>query len=208
MEKIIPFENKAEAQKVLDNGGRFYNILTDADDGKIASAEMAAAAGVFSDKQKIWLYFELVTLKLTDSEKMLLVDQFSESLKKGYQDDRPDWLNVEQLVNYEASYKPIVLTGIPKKVNKKTELKSFIMMPVSTGSITSFNNVPIYESYQVYEIETETKDEQILIAHSDDMKVLPSKEIIYGGVLKQLAKEEQGEKRDEHFLEIIYYVEK
>lgn len=40
MKKVSPYQNLNTALKSLDNGGRFYNILTKAEDGIINQAEI------------------------------------------------------------------------------------------------------------------------------------------------------------------------
>ena len=56
MKKVNPYKSQAAALKSLDNGGRFFNVLTKADDGQITSAELSKVAGAFSNKQLMNLY--------------------------------------------------------------------------------------------------------------------------------------------------------
>lgn len=53
MRKIAPYKTAKNALASLDNGGRFYNVLTQANDGDVTSAELAKVTGVFSDMQKM-----------------------------------------------------------------------------------------------------------------------------------------------------------
>jgi hypothetical protein len=50
MREITPYTTKRGLQKTLDNGGRFYNFFTDADDNVVSRAELAKAAGVGCDR--------------------------------------------------------------------------------------------------------------------------------------------------------------
>jgi hypothetical protein len=52
MDKIIPFKYLDDILSIFDNGGRFYNLLTKANDGNISQEELSKVAGLFSDKQK------------------------------------------------------------------------------------------------------------------------------------------------------------
>ena len=61
MKKIEPYKNINEATLSLDNGGRFYNVLTKSDDGIISSSELGKVAGLFIDKQKMVLFLDLAT---------------------------------------------------------------------------------------------------------------------------------------------------
>ena len=69
MKRITPYSNLQEAMHALDNGGRFYNILTKADDGVIDKAELGKVGGLFNDKQQMILFFVMSTLTLKEEEK-------------------------------------------------------------------------------------------------------------------------------------------
>ena len=59
MKKLNPCQNLTTALKTLDNGGRFYNILTKAEDGIISQAELGKVGGLFSSKQQSILLLEM-----------------------------------------------------------------------------------------------------------------------------------------------------
>ena len=59
MKKITPYKTTRNAITAMDNGGRFYNLLTKANDGNVSTSELAKVAGVFSDKQKMVLYLDM-----------------------------------------------------------------------------------------------------------------------------------------------------
>ena len=46
MKKIEPYKSIDEATLSLDNGGRFYNVLTKSDDGIISTSELGKVAGI------------------------------------------------------------------------------------------------------------------------------------------------------------------
>ena len=48
----MPYRTVRNALTSIDNGGRFYNLLTKANDGNISTSELGKVAGSFSDKQK------------------------------------------------------------------------------------------------------------------------------------------------------------
>jgi hypothetical protein len=43
MKKVTPYKRYSNALKALDNGGRFYNIFTNARDDKVSRAELKAS---------------------------------------------------------------------------------------------------------------------------------------------------------------------
>ena len=46
MQDVIPYTNYAGAPEALDNGGRFYNIFTKAEDDEVSLAELAKGAAI------------------------------------------------------------------------------------------------------------------------------------------------------------------
>ena len=85
MKDVIPYTNYTSALEALDNGGRFYNLLTKADDEEISLVELAKVAGVFSDKQKMFLFYEMAVQDLTASDQQSLFTNLSENLYSDFQ---------------------------------------------------------------------------------------------------------------------------
>ena len=208
MEKIIPFRNVKEATNALDNGGRFYNMFTSANDGKITSAELAKAAGVFSNKQ-MWLYFEMSTTMLSSQAKNSIIQQLSEGLQADYLDQNILYLLPSQVKSEANASQSVIVTGIPKLIDAKSDLTAFIMIPIMTGNVTTFSMIPIFDEYEVYEMHDEVSKEDILIAHHRGSAKLPAKKISCGGVVKAFNKTEDSKenKQDDIFLEVLYYTE-
>ena len=205
MEKIIPFLNKQEALKSLDNGGRFYNFLSSAQDGKITTAEMAKAAGVFSNEQKMWLFFEMATKNLNREDKALIIEQFSDKLKESYNEENPKWLKENSIDGNTA--KSVIVFGVPAKVEEKSDLQSFIMVPIITAGTMTFTLIPIFDNYEVYEIDLGSQGDKFLLAHNKTSQPLPAQEIYCGGVLKEMKKGKGEEAVTEQFLEIMYFMD-
>lgn len=59
MRELKPYRTLQGLRKAIDNGGRFYNFLTDADDHVVTRAELAKAAGVFTAGVNAFLFLEL-----------------------------------------------------------------------------------------------------------------------------------------------------
>jgi len=207
MKKIEPFKNYTDALSTLDNGGRFYNILTKADDGIISKAELGKVGGIFNDKQQMILFFELSISKLDDEKRNAVISKLDESLKEIYLKYKPI-----QLVPSEAYTKGIlaantIITGIPTLIESKSEFKGFIMFPMVVGKITTFTMIPIIDMYDVYEIRDEASDENFLIAHAKGAMKLPNKKIKVAGVLKELKSDKKEAVASKRFLEAIYHLE-
>jgi len=204
MKKITPYKSARGALASLDNGGRFYNLLTHANDGYINSGELAKVAGVFTDKQKMVLYLEMSLSELDDSAVKNIHSSLSDSLKNAYDKYLP-----QRLVPSEAQQKgkissAAIITGVPKFVKSNSDFKGFIMTPISTGKTMSMIMVPIIDYYDVYELRDQKTSKEFIIAHARGSAKLPEKMIRCGGILKELQSDEKGT-GTKKFLESMYY---
>jgi hypothetical protein len=163
--KNEPYRNINGAIPKLDNGGRFYNILTKADDGIISKSELGKVGGIFNDKQQMILSLELSISKL------------DENLQKIYLEHKPI-----ELLPSEADSKGIIasntiITGIPKLTKPKTEFIGFIVIPIIIGNVTTFSLIPLIDIYDVYELRDEKSSKNILVAPSKGTNKLPEKKL-------------------------------
>jgi hypothetical protein len=207
MKKIEPYRNINDAISNLDNGGRFYNILTKADDGTISKSELGKVGGIFNDKQQMILFLELSISKLDNGKKNAILSKLDENLQKIYLEYKPI-----ELVPPEAGSKGIIaantiITGIPKLTTSKTDFIGFILVPIMIGNVTTFSLIPLIEIYDVYELRDENSSQSFLIAHSKGTNKFPEKKIIVAGVLKELKANKNEKKASKMFLEAVYHME-
>lgn len=206
MKQIKPYVNVSEAISSLDNGGRFYNVLTHAEDGIISQSEVGKVGGLFNEKQKVILFLELSISKLDASAKADLVSKLDDGLQKSYQKYKP-----QELLPSEANSKGVlsanaIITGFPKLVDSKSDFTGVILIPIMTGKAMTFIPVPIIEKYDIYEIRDEASSETFLIAHAKDADKLPEQKIKVAGVLKELKMKKGDEGSAKKFLEINYFL--
>ena len=207
MKKIEPYKNINDAISNLDNGGRFYNILTKADDGIISKSELGKVGGIFNDKQQMILFFELSISNLDDKKRNTLISKLEESLQEVYLKYKPI-----ELLPSEAHTKGVIasnaiITGIPRLTQSKSDFIGFIMIPVIAGNVTTFSMIPLIDLYDVYELIDEESDKNFLIAHSKGTNKLPEKKIKVAGVLKELKSAKNEKKASKKFLEAVYHME-
>ena len=203
----MPYKNVTDAMSNLDNGGRFYNILTKADDGIISKSELGKVGGVFSDKQKMMLFFELSISKLDQENRNSIISKLEENLQKLYFKYK-----AIELLPSEANTKGIIasnaiITGIPQLIQSKNDFNGFIMTPVISGNVTTFVMMPLIDMYDVYELRDEKSDKNFLIAHAKKTEKLPEKKIKVAGVLKELKSDKNDTQAAKIFLEAIYHME-
>ena len=166
MQQVVPFSDLQDAQTSLDNGGRFYNILTNADDGVITGAELGKVAGCFTDKQKMALFLDLAMAELPDSDKDQVVQMLSPGLRADMESHKPAWWLPSEALAQGVAGASAIVTGVPKLVESKSAFSGFIMVPIMTGTVTTFMMIPLIDAYDVYEVRDEASDEAFLVAHA------------------------------------------
>jgi hypothetical protein len=207
METIKPYQKINDALLSLDNGGRFYNLLTKAEDGIISQAELGKVGGVFGDKQKMILFLELSISRLTLSEKEAIIFKLDEKLKDAYLKYQPKNLLPSEVNEQGILSSNVILTGVPKLVESKSDFFGFIMIPIMVGNATIFSMIPLMDDYDVYELRDEQSSETFTIAHSKGSGRLPNKKIVVAGVLKELKSSEEEKNASKKFLEAIYHLD-
>ncbi|WP_430412585.1 hypothetical protein [Kordia sp.] len=206
MKKIEPFRNFNDALSTLDNGGRFYNILTKADDGIISKAELGKVGGIFNSRQRMILFFELSISKLDDEKRNAVISKLDESLQASYLKYKPIELLPSEAYTKGIIASNTIITGIPTLIESKSEFTGFIMIPIVTGNVTTFTMIPLINMYDVYELRDEASNENFLIAHAKGATKLPKKKIKVAGILKELKSNKEEKVASKRFLEAIYHL--
>ncbi len=208
MQEVKPYSSIDEALKALDNGGRFYNIFTKADDGLISKSELSKIAGLFSGKQRMMLFLELSLSKMTTENKQQIIEKLDTGLQKAYQSFKPKTCSVKEVLNEGTISSNTIITGIPKLKSQKDEFKGFVITPVAgPNHITTFTLTPIIDQYDVYELKDESSDESLVIAHVRGTEKLPEKRLSLAGVLKELQVDKNEDSASDIFMEAVYYLE-
>jgi len=205
MNEIIPYKTVENALESLDNGGRFYNLITKADDGNISSSELSKVAGVFSDKQKSILYLEMSLSNLETESRHRILKSLSSDLKTAIHKYPSQYLLPSEAEEKGITSQNAIITGIPTYVDSKSDFSGFIMIPIMTGKVTTFTMIPIIEQYDVYEVRNEESSDTFLIAHSKSGEKLSEEKITFGGILKELKKKENEESASTLYLDAQYY---
>lgn len=205
MRKIIPYKTQRNALAALDNGGRFYNIFTQSDDGEIASSELAKVAGVFTDKQKMFLYLEMSLSELDKNEASTIRSSMSKELKSAHRSHRPALYTPAQAVIQGRASKSAIITGVPQYMKSKSDFTGLIMIPVSTGNSMTFIMVPLIDHYDVYEVHDLEKNKKFIIAHARGAAKLTPRPTRFGGIFKKLQKDKCSKSKNMLYLEALYY---
>jgi len=204
MKFITPYKSLDEATTSLDNGGRFYNFLSTAEDGVISPAEVGKVAGLYNDRQKMVLYLAMCISGLKTSAQRQVEISLSKDLKTSYEKYFPQYYKPSEAKNLGVLGTNAIITGVPIHIDSREDFNGFVMMPVLMGSVMIMMLIPIIDNYDVYHLKDETTSQTFLIAHARSKEKLPQKPLTAGGILKEikLKKDEKGP--SEKYLEILY----
>jgi len=206
MKKIEVYRTLRGAKSALDNGGRFYNIFTDADDGQIEPAELAKVAGVFTDRQKMCLYVDMALTGLKQSEADSVIQAMTPELQLQYRQNRPQHYTPAQANRSGITGTSAIVAGVPQHVDSRTVFQGFIMVPMSTGNVTTLMMIPISDRYDVYEVRDQETEDEFLVAHARGSYQLPETHTVLGGILKEVKGDDSNKPKHSLFLDTIYYV--
>ena len=206
MKKITPYKTKQNALVSLDNGGRFYNLITKANDGNITSAELSKVAGLVSGKQKMVLFLEMSLLELSTDSRKEVLKALSKDLKSAINKYPSQFLSPSEAERKGTLSQNAIVTGIPTFVESKSDFNGFIMIPIMTGKVTTFSMIPIIDQYDVYEVRDQESTDSCLIAHSKNKAKLPRSKFTFGGILKELKEKEEENSPTKVYLETHYYI--
>ena len=205
MRKITPYKTHRNALAALDNGGRFYNVLTKSSDGEIAKAELAKLAGAFSDHQRMFLFLEMALANLDEDNTRSIIRALSPELRAQYRKHKPAFLTPAEALQKGKPAKPLIVTGTPRYVKSNSDFVGFIMIPIMAGKVTTFTMIPIIDQYDVYEVRDQESDEIFLIAHARIKNKLPKTPTRFGGVLKKLQPDKSRPSAHKVYLEVLFY---
>lgn len=205
MKEIKPYQSTQEASSDLDNGGRFFDWNSKAEDGVITQAELAKTAGLFVGKQKTMLFFEMAISQLDAADQQQIIHSLDDNLKASYAKYQAQRLLPSEAHNNGNCGSNAIITGIPKKIDSKSDFSGFIMIPVIAGSVTTFMMIPIIDEYDVYELRDEASSETVLIAYAKGSLKLPEQKIQVAGLFKELRSEKNQNHATNMYLEALYY---
>jgi len=200
--QLSTYKTVQGAKRALDNGGRFFNLWTKAGDNVVEGAELARAAGVYSSDAIAFLHFEMALMDLPAEQKTEVLSLLAPELRTQLEAKRPRVLQ-PSLVEAEGTVgTPAIVTGYPRFVEDKSQLKGFIVMvaPIITM-------IPIVDEFDVYEV-FDTPDQvepRTLIATVRGSKRLDGLYSRFGGVLKELRFEDKTGRYHGLYLEACYY---
>lgn len=207
MKFISPYKSPEEASSSLDNGGRFYNFLTTAEDGIISPAEVGKVAGLYNDRQKMVLYLAMCLSDLKTSAKEQVEKSLSEDLRVSYEKYFPQYLKPSEAIKKGQLASNAIITGVPIYVNSKEDFNGFVIVPVMAGTVMTMILIPIIDKYDVYHLRDEITSKTFIIAHARSKEKLPQIRLSAGGILKEMKLKKDEKAPAEKYLEVLYVMD-
>lgn len=151
MRRVEPYRSFDGANRALDNGGRIWNVFTQAGDRVITKAELskAGAAGGWAGAL---LFFELATSALTEGEREELVLRLSPKLRRRWRQSRPELAAPGGLDALSERKRPYLVEGVVRRVEDKTVVTGFIPITTMIGNVPVTTMTPITDVYSVHEL--------------------------------------------------------
>lgn len=207
MREVTPYKTRRGLQNALDNGGRFYNIFTDAGDEVVSRAELVKAAGVISNEVKAFLFLEMAQQELVQLDRTFIESLLEADLRRRYRRQKPVTLKPSEVEAQGQAGKAVLVSGYPRFVEDRTEFSMFIMVPVQAGNTTSFIMVPLFDQYDVYEVfdDRRLRKPNSMIATVRGKKLSHDQPIRFGGILKKLEFKDKTKKSHQYYLETAYF---
>ena len=207
MRELKPYRTMQGLRKAIDNGGRFYNIFTTADDRVVTRAELAKAAGVFTAGMNAFLFLEMAQQELPSDDQRSIIDLLEPGLQKDYRRNRPRTLAPSAVEKDGAAGHTVIVTGYPRFVENRTEFASFIMIPIVAGKVTTFVMVPIFDQFDVYEVfdDRQMRKPNSMVATVRGQRLAHDGPIRFGGVLRKLEFKDKTKKSHKFYLETVFY---
>jgi hypothetical protein len=207
MREIKPYKTLAGLAKAIDNGGRFYNLFSHAQDNVVSRGELAKAAGVFSSGDNAFLFLEMAQQELSLKDQASVVQMLEPDLRKKYRRQRPKIMIPSSVDAKGKAGTAVIVTGYARFIEHKSEFSSFIMIPITTGKVTTFSMVPIFDQFDLYEVFDDKlmKEPSSVIAKSRGKRLEHDGPVRFGGILRKLQAKKGEESAHLFYLEALFY---
>ena len=203
MRELKPYRTLHGLRTAIDNGGRFYNLFSQADDQVVTRGELAKAAGVFTAGVNAFLFLEMAQQDLQTDERQAVLPLLNSDLRDDYRRKRPRTLFPSAVEKEGTAGSSLIVTGFPQFLEDRTQFRGFIMIPA--GKV--FVMVPIFDKFDVYEVfdDRHMHKPGTMIATVRGQRLSHNGPIRFGGVLRKLNFKDKTQKSHNFYLETVFY---
>jgi hypothetical protein len=190
------------AKAALDNGGRFYNLLTTADDNRISKAELNKAAGVFRSEQRAFLFLHMALAEMTDSQQAEVLSLLDPPLAKRYKSHGPRRLKPSEMASEAKAGQLVVVEGYPRYYTRQTQRA---VVPIMVGTVMVPVPVQVhYDGYQLFATPDAKGTAASLVVKRPRARLAESF-ARFGGAIRPYTFEDSSGKHSGVFLEPLYF---
>jgi hypothetical protein len=207
MQIIEPYMSLDEAREALDNGGRFYNLLSDADDERITSGELAKAAGVFRTSVNAFLYLDMALAALASEERNEIINLLDESLRARYEAESPLQIDAARLDAEGEINGAVIVEGYLKFYTDQKSFKGTTIVPMMVGKVVVPVTVPVNKQFNLYTLSSAAGGAAFdtLTATPHDTELLHDGRVRLGGIIRQAQFSGEENPAHQNYLETLYY---
>ena len=121
MKEVIPFTSREELSAAIDNGGRFYNLFSAADDQVVSKAELAKAAGVIAAGQVALLFLDLASNDLSETDRKEFISMLEPGLRDRFHDVVRNRISPSNVESEGEAGDCVIVEGFTKRLNDKSQ---------------------------------------------------------------------------------------
>ena len=203
MKEVIPFTSREELSAAIDNGGRFYNLFSAADDQIVSKSELAKAAGVIAAGQVALLFLDLAANDLSETDRKEIISMLEPSLRDRFHDVVCSRLSPSNVESEGEAGDCVIVEGFTKRISDKSQFTGYILLP----SATTFTMIPMLDMFDVYEFvdETESNSASAIVAAKAGSDFADGTRIRFGGYVRSLVVQDESTRTHKLYLEASYF---
>ncbi len=207
MREIKPFKTLRGLEQAIDNGGRFYNLFSHAEDSVVSRGELAKAAGVYSSNDTAFLFLEMARQDLSPYEQDTVVEMLEPELQREFRKRRPKTIAPDLVDTEGKAGTTVIMAGYPQFVENKTEFQCYIQIPVMVGKVTTYTQIPIFDQFDVYEVFNDKRMQKpsSVVARSRGKRLNHDGPIRFGGIVRKLDYNNGEERVHNFYVETVFY---
>lgn len=203
MKEVIPFTSREELSAAIDNGGRFYNLFSTADDQVVSKAELAKAAGVIVTGQVALLFLDLAANDFSETDRKEMISMLEPGLRDRFHDVVRSRLSPSNVESEGEAGDCVIVEGFTKRLSDKSQFTGHILLP----NATTFMMIPMLDMFDIYEFfdETESNSASVVVAAKAGSDFPDGTRIRFGGYVRSLVVQDESTRTHKLYLEASYF---
>jgi hypothetical protein len=200
---LKPYQSLHGLRTAIDNGGRFYNFFSKAEDQFVNPGELAKAAGVFTAGMKAFLFLEMAQQELSAADRQSVADLLDSDLRKRYLRYRPKTMLPSDVEKNGKGGESLIVTGYARFVEDRRRITGLIVVPAGKVMVM----IPITDKFNIYEVfnDRSMREPHSLVASVRRYRIDHDGPIRFGGVLRKLTFKDKTNKSHKFYLETTFY---